>query len=310
MRKVILFAPVLFLLSCGGSEESDEKLDYVETKYDKEIATYLEDKEWKPTREKSGLYIYTEVEGEGMKPGLEDFLTLKYEGRLLDGTVFDGSGENAISFPVPVKQLIAGWKEGIPHFGKGGKGTLILPPELGYGAEANGPIPGNSVTVFDIEIVDFSPTPPVPPMPELDRSVDYSTEIDEYIKSKKLTGFEKTETGLYVKVEHGGSDEKPTNLSYLTLNYEGYLTNGSKFDGTGGTPTTFPFPLGRTIPGWQEGIPYFGKGGSGTLIIPPYMGYGPNDQYDQEGNINIPGKSILVFDFEILDFTDTPPSQN
>ena len=60
----------------------------------------------------------------------------------------------------------------------------------------------------------------------------------KYIKTKKLSGFEKTETGLYVKIDNPGSDEKPTGKSYLTLNYEGYLLNGNTFDGTGGEPTT------------------------------------------------------------------------
>jgi peptidylprolyl isomerase len=291
----------MFLFSCGEGEAEEEKKDYVETEYDIQISEYLEDKDWDPVREDNGLYIQTEIEGEGQKPGLQDYLTLKYEGRLLDGTVFDGTDGEVITFPFPLEGLIKGWQQGIPHFGKGGKGTLIIPPDLGYGDRAGGPIPANSVLVFDIELVDFSPTAPAP---QIDMSVDYSEEIEAYIAEKNLDGFEKTETGLYIKIDEAGSDEKPTVESYLTLNYEGYLLNGSSFDGTKGTPTTFPFTLGNTILGWQEGIPNLGKGGKGSLIIPPYLGYGDRDSED------IPMNSILVFEIEIIDFTDIAPSQN
>ena len=300
MKKALLYLPALLLMACSGGEEIEE-LDYVETAYDKEIKTYLADKSWSPERQESGLYVYVEKEGSAEKPGLSDYLTLKYEGYLLDGTVFDGTGGEAIAFPFPTSDLILGWQEGIPNFGIGGVGKLICPPELGYGDRAAGAIPPNSVLVFDIEIVDFSAEPPAP---QIDMSVDYSAEIDAYIAEKGLKGGEKTETGLYVFVEEAGSVEKPTNNSYLTLNYEGYLLDGTAFDGTGGTPTSFSFPLGGTILGWQEGIPYFGKGGNGKLIIPPYIGYGPNDAAGGK----IPGNSVLVFDFEIIDFTDEAPT--
>lgn len=298
MKKIIYILPALFLWACGSSE-SEEKLDYVETEDDKKIAEFLADKDWKPEREDNGLYIYMENEGDGRKPGLDDYLTLIYEGRFLDGTVFDGTDGQAISFPFPVSNLIKGWQQAIPKFGVGGKGKLIVPPALGYGENDNGPIPGNSILVFDIEIVDFSPTPPPP---TIDMSVDYSGEIDEYITANKLGEFEKTETGLYIQIDEAGTDEKPNLNSFLTLNYEGYLLNGNKFDGTDGVQTTFPFPVSQLILGWQEGLPAFGKGGKGKLIIPPYLGYGAQDSPE------IPANSVLVFDIEIIDFTDTPPN--
>ena len=215
MKKLLLFAPALFLMSCGG--ETEEEKDYIETEYDKQSAEYLEGEDWEPVREDNGLYIYTEIEGEGMKPGLQDYLTLNYEGYLLDGTVFDGTGGEAVTFPFPMESLIKGWQQGIPHFGKGGKGKLIIPPDLGYGSRASGPIPANSVLVFDIELIDFSPTAPGP---QIDMSVDYSEEIDTYIADNNLGEFKKTETGLYIQLDEAGSEEKPNLGSFLTLNYE------------------------------------------------------------------------------------------
>jgi FKBP-type peptidyl-prolyl cis-trans isomerase FkpA len=290
MKKLLLFAPALFLLSCGG--ETEKKIDYIETEYDKQIAEYLEGEDWEPTREDNGLYIYTEIEGEGQKPGLQDYLTLNYSGYLLDGTVFDGTNGEAITFPFPMESLIKGWQQGIPAFGKGGKGKLIIPPDLGYGERASGPIPANSVLVFDIELIDFAPTPPLPP--------DYSDDIEAYISENNLGEFTKSETGLYVLIEKEGESSKPTVQSTVTMKYKGTLLSGLEFDGN----DDFNYPLSSLIPGWQEGIPYFGKGGKGILLIPPHLGYG------DRANGDIPANSILRFDIELSDFTDVPLGQN
>lgn len=300
MTKYLLFIPCLALLSCGGSSEESE-LDYEETEYDKKISEYLSDTDMDAERLESGLYIHTDEAGSNEKPNLGSYLTLKYEGRLLDGTVFDGTNGEQTTFPFTLGETIEGWQEGIPQFGKGGKGTLIIPPDLGYGANGSGPVPGDAILVFDIEIVDFQDTPPAPP---IDMSIDYSEEIETYMEDKGLTADLKTDTRMYIIIEEEGSEEHPTLDSYLTLNYEGYLLDGTSFDGTGGTPTTFSFPLSSTILGWQEGIPYFGRGGKGKLIIPPYIGYG------ERGSGQIPPNAVLVFDVEIIDWSSLPPGNN
>lgn len=292
MKKLLLFAPLSLMLSCGG--ETEEEKDYIETEADKKISEYLEDKSWKPERTESGLYVYVEEEGSDEKPNAGSYLTLIYEGQLLDGTIFDGTDGNAISFPVPVSGLIEGWQEGIPYFGRGGSGKLIVPPSLGYGDQDLGPIPGNSVLVFDIEVQDFADAPPPPP--------DYSGEIISYMLNKGLdtSAAIVTESGLYILIEKEGDELRPTVDDYITIYYQGYLTNDFKFDGTQDEPATFV--LGGLIAGWREGIPYIGAGGKVKLIIPPYLGYGDRDNGD------IPANSILVFDIELLKFSVAPPA--
>lgn len=299
-RHIIPLILPAMLVSCGGSgsEEEEETKDYIETEYDKEIAVWLKDKDWKPERRESGLYVYIEEEGSQEKPTIESFLTLNYQGYLLDGNQFDGTDGTPVSFPFPVGGLITGWQEGIPLIGRGGKQKLIIPPDLGYGDQPVGIIPANAVLYFEIEIIDFTNEPPAP-----EGQAMYDSTMQAYISEKGIEGMVKTESGMYMKIEEAGSDEKPDLGSFLTLNYEGYLMDGSKFDGTGGEPRTFSFPVANLIKGWQEGIPQFGKGGEGKLIIPPYLGYGGSER---EG---IPANSILIFDMEIIDFTNDPPAQ-
>ncbi len=292
MKKIIAFAS-LSLIMLGCSNEPEKK-DYEETEYDVKISEFLKDKDWAVERQESGLYVYVEEAGSDEKPDLNSFLTLNYKGYFLDGTVFDGTDGTPTTFPFPVSNLIKGWQEGIPFFGKNGKGRLIVPPTIGYGVDGGGPIPPNKILVFDIEIIDFQSEKPTP------KRVDYTPVIESYMKENNIDA-KPTGSGLYIAIENEGGDEKPNLNSFLTLNYEGYLLNGNKFDGTDGTPTTFPFPMSNLIAGWQEGIPYLGKGGKAKLLIPPYLGYGGQDRP------NIPANSVLVFDVEIIDFTDQQP---
>ena len=104
----------------------------------------------------SGLQ-YVEIEvGSGPVPKKGDKVTVHYAGQLEDGTMFDSSHSRGkpIEFTLGVGQVIAGWDEGIGMMKEGGKATLIIPPQLGYGSRgAGGVIPPNAVLVFDVELV-------------------------------------------------------------------------------------------------------------------------------------------------------------
>ncbi|MCC6905372.1 MAG: FKBP-type peptidyl-prolyl cis-trans isomerase [Anaerolineae bacterium] len=103
----------------------------------------------------SGLqYVITQT-SDGASPQVGDTVQVHYSGYLLDGTLFDSSltrGE-PIEFALGTGQVIPGWDEGIALLKVGEKATLIIPPDLGYGAQAVGPIPANSTLRFEVELV-------------------------------------------------------------------------------------------------------------------------------------------------------------
>lgn len=101
----------------------------------------------------SGLQYKIEVEGTGIAPEETDTVEVNYEGRLIDGTVFDSSYDRGESVKFPLNRVIKGWTEGLTYAKEGGKIQLYVPAELGYGQRGSGPIPGNSTLIFDIELV-------------------------------------------------------------------------------------------------------------------------------------------------------------
>lgn len=104
-----------------------------------------------------GYYYVSTQEGEGDFPAPGTLVTAHYTGKFFDGKVFDSSVERGqpFQFSVGEGQVISGWDFAFLAMKKGDKRTIILPPDLGYGARGIGPIPGNSWLIFDVELLDF-----------------------------------------------------------------------------------------------------------------------------------------------------------
>lgn len=96
------------------------------------------------------------VVGTGRTAEVGDTVFVHYTGRLTDGTIFDSSipRNEPFSFQLGMGHVIQGWEIGIQGMKVGGKRTLTIPPELGYGAQAVGTIPANSTLVFEVELID------------------------------------------------------------------------------------------------------------------------------------------------------------
>lgn len=104
---------------------------------------------------KSGLQYQVLQQGTGKSPKATSTVKVNYEGRLLDGTVFDSS--IARNHPVDFKlnQVIAGWTEGVQTMKEGGKSRFFIPSTLAYGEVGAGDAIGpNSTLIFDIELLE------------------------------------------------------------------------------------------------------------------------------------------------------------
>ena len=102
----------------------------------------------------SGLQYEVLQKADGAQPGPGDVVTVHYEGKLIDGTVFDSSIQRGSPIDLPVGGVIPGWVEGLQLMRVGEKYKLYIPSELAYGAQSPSPmIPANSVLVFELELL-------------------------------------------------------------------------------------------------------------------------------------------------------------
>jgi FKBP-type peptidyl-prolyl cis-trans isomerase len=109
----------------------------------------------------SGLQIIDGTVGTGVTPKPGQICVMHYTGWLYEdgkkGKKFDSSVDRnePFEFPIGQRKVIAGWDEGVASMKVGGKRTLIIPPNLGYGARgAGGAIPPNATLIFDVELLD------------------------------------------------------------------------------------------------------------------------------------------------------------
>jgi FKBP-type peptidyl-prolyl cis-trans isomerase len=146
MKKILIFLliPIIFTISCEKKSEKELEL----------LQTYLNQHNITTEPTKSGLYYIETLKGDGDYPKYGNTVTVDYEGKFLDGQVFDTSyDKDPFSFNIGYGQVINGWDEGILYMKNGGKATLIIPSSLAYGSKGNNDIPPYSTLIFDIELL-------------------------------------------------------------------------------------------------------------------------------------------------------------
>jgi FKBP-type peptidyl-prolyl cis-trans isomerase len=185
----------------------------------------------------SGLKYEDLVVGTGAVPAPTDLVTVHYTGTLQDGTVFDASRNHGGPISFPLNQVIKGWTEGVGSMKVGGTRKLIVPPNLGYGGQANGSIPANSTLTFIVELLD------VPKVKTEDTQV--------------------------------GTGAEAVSGKTVSVYYTGKLQDGTVFDSNvGKTPLSFTVGASQMIPGFDQGVQGMKVGGKRTITIPPSLGYG------------------------------------
>jgi len=215
--------------------------------------------------------------GEGAEAQAGQTVIVHYTGWLFDesapenkGTKFDSSLDRnePFDFPLGGGRVIKGWDQGVQGMKEGGSRTLIIPAEMGYGAQGAGnDIPPNATLVFEVKLL-------------------------------KVIRTERVDTKL------GEGDEAQAG-QHVTVHYTGWLfdknaegNKGTKFDSSRDRGQPFDFALGQShvIQGWDMGVQGMKVGGQRTLVIPPEMGYGKRGA----GGV-IPPNAKLIFDVELLD---------
>lgn len=311
MRTLVIALSGLVLTACGGGTntppESGVKdpsrpdisaIDEGNTMVSNDpLADYIP---WDPTRPEvqtteSGLQYVVIREGEdgGDTPGPRDRVSVMYDGRLTDGTVFDSSYARGSTATFGVDQVIRGWTEGLQLMSLGDEFIFFIPTELGYGQN---PRPGGVIKpgddlIFRVELRQIVKAPE--PRPTDDEAWAKYTPWDSDLPEVQKTG-----SGLeYVILESGAEDgSQPQGSDRVVVYYEGrFDQGGGVFDSAFKRGESAMFPVERVIPGWVEALKLMRPGDRWIVHVPSELAYGPR-QYGP-----IPPNSALNFEVELMD---------
>lgn len=256
-RSVLVFGAMILILAAVGCQKQ-------------EGAAVSEQEQ----EEEGGLQIVDLQVGDGEEVATGDFVLVHYTGWLWENDQkeqkFDSSYDRNQPFSLKVGRgmVIKGWDQGIPGMKVGGKRTLLIPPELGYGSSGNARIPANSTLYFEVELVG-KPT----------------------VQKEDLV------------IGEGALAEEGDNVA---VHYTGWLFEDGErtkqFDSSHdrGDPFSFQLGAGRVIPGWDLGVPGLRVGGKRLLTIPSELAYGERGAR-HGGEIVIPPNTMLQFEVELLE---------
>jgi FKBP-type peptidyl-prolyl cis-trans isomerase FkpA len=104
------------------------------------------------TQHSSGLYYEIINPGSGPRPDFSNISSVKYTGKLTNGSVFDSRTVAPVN--IQLGGVIPGWQIGLPLIAKGGVIKLVIPSSLGYACQSVGSVPSHSILYFEVELVD------------------------------------------------------------------------------------------------------------------------------------------------------------
>lgn len=120
---------------------------------EEQLTAYIAEKMLEVTKTASGMYYTITEMGNDTMPMASSNVSVNYVGYFLDGTEFDANDPSLGPARFGLDQVIQGWTEGIQLYGVGGKGTLLIPSQLAYGASGQQSIPPHTPLLFDVELV-------------------------------------------------------------------------------------------------------------------------------------------------------------
>jgi FKBP-type peptidyl-prolyl cis-trans isomerase FkpA len=147
----LVFSMILALALTGCSKKDNDGGCTPAAELDVEMQNYISANGITATKHASGMYYQVIEPGSGATPTINSTVKANYTGKYTNNTSFDSG---VASFPLT--GVIEGWQIGIPLIQQGGKIKLIIPPYLAYGCDDYRGIPGNSVLVFDVELLEVN----------------------------------------------------------------------------------------------------------------------------------------------------------
>jgi len=214
-------------------------------------------------------------------PHAWDDVTVQYTGWTTDGKTFDSSAAHGDSATFNLKDVIAGWTEGVQLMVVGEARRFWIPSKLAYG---DSPRPGRpaGMLVFDVELLNIAPGK---------KPIEAPSDVAAPPKNAITTA-----SGLaYVTLTKGNGKYHPHPRDRVRVHYSGWTTNGKLFDSSVARGEPAEFPLNGVIKGWTQGVQLMVVGDKTRFWIPGELAYG-----NSPSRPGVPA-GMLVFDIELLE---------
>ncbi|KAK0354414.1 hypothetical protein LTR94_012655 [Friedmanniomyces endolithicus] len=263
----------------------------------------------------SGLQYKITQEGTGKQPTASSVVTVHYKGQLVDGKVFDSSLERGEPIEFPLNQVIPGWTEGLQLMKEGGKATLYIPSNLGYGPQGVPDLDldafvqglreaskGQAASLSDEEmarvLTQYKRQAEAKQLLEVKQLADKNAKIGAAFlaENAKKPEVKTTASGLQYMVLQQGQGKSPKANSRVKVHYEGRLIDQTVFDSSIARQQPAEFQVSQVIQGWTEGLQLMKEGAKYRFFIPAKLGYGQIGSGDV-----IEPNSTLIFDVELIE---------
>lgn len=268
---------------------------------------------------KSGLLykIISDGKGEPAKKG--QFLKVNVVQKIRDSLLYSSAGSVPVYMPVDSPKPVYSHTEILSLLRKGDSAVVVLLADSlqrKFGGQLPPFIKKKDKITITFKVLDVFPSED---LLVADRNQELAKEklresstVESYLAANKINAV-KTDKGTYVVVQSVGDGAQVDSNKQVTVRYTGKLLSTGKvfqsnFPGAAGSQPgsdkPFSFVIGRSqvVPGWDDGLRKFRKGGKGTLYIPAFLAY------DQQAGPGGKPFENLFFDIEVVDVTDAPPA--
>lgn len=220
----------------------------------------------------------------GSRPKMGERVKVHYTGWLPDGTLFDSSVVRGEPSEFQLGQVIQGWNEALQLMSRGSRFKLTIPPELGYGARGSGPtIPPNATLIFEVQLLDFTSLPDMPPAnPEAQK---------------------KTESGILYEVLAEGEGDKVADGDFVSMKFALWNTSGKLIDCTEKQGLTLDGSCGKMpFEVLNQAARLMAVGGRIRMEAPPELVFGARAR-----GPDLPANSVTVWVLEVQKITKPLP---
>jgi FKBP-type peptidyl-prolyl cis-trans isomerase len=229
-------------------------------------------------RTESGLEYRRLVRGEGLPAHEATVVQLEYALYDKGGKpILTSSMDGAPVMGSPTQMPLPFMQEAMEFLREGDRVLLRVPPALGFSGQAPPGVDVDSPTLWQLE---------------LRSAMRFEQPAFDLPDEGQLSS---TPSGLKYRILREGEGRKPQPRSRVSVHYQGWLTDGTAFDGSYGRGEPATFGLHQVIAGWTEGLQLVGEGGMIQLVIPSDLGYGKRGSPPK-----IPADATLVFVVELI----------